>query len=67
MSDKSVKKWSVNFRVGRESLVDDPRPGQVKTVITVDLIVKMDDLVRSDCHATLRMLAKEVDVNFGAV
>ena len=67
MSDKSVKKWSDRFRAGLESLIDDPRPGQANTVITVDLIDKVDYLVRSDCHATLRMLAEKVDVIVGTV
>ncbi|KAF8778800.1 hypothetical protein HNY73_015489 [Argiope bruennichi] len=51
----------------RESLVDDPRPGQANTVITVDLIVKVDDLVRSDQRVTLRMFAVEADVSVGTV
>ena len=53
----SVKNWSPCFRTGRESLVDDPRLGQGNAVITVDLIDKVDDLVRSDCHVSLRMLS----------
>ena len=48
-------------------MVDDPRLGQAKTVITVDLIGKVNDLERSDCHATLRMLAEKVDVSVGKV
>ncbi|GFX03930.1 histone-lysine N-methyltransferase SETMAR [Trichonephila clavipes] len=45
VSDKSVRKWSVHFRAGRESVRDDQRPGQANTVITSDLIDKVDDLV----------------------
>ena len=56
MFDKSVKKWSARVRVGCKGLVDDSRSGQANTVITVDLIDKMDDLVRSDSHMTTRML-----------
>ena len=63
MSDKSVKKWIACFRTGHENLVDDPRPDQANTVITVDLIVQVDDLLRSDCHVTQRMLAEKVDVS----
>ncbi|GFY61300.1 hypothetical protein TNIN_463571 [Trichonephila inaurata madagascariensis] len=48
---------------GRESVGDDQRPGQANTVITSDLIDKVDDLVRSDRRVTLRMLALKVDVS----
>ena len=67
MSVKSVKKWSTRFRAGRESLVDDPRPGLANTVTTVDLIDKMNDIVRSDCHVTMGMLAEKVDISIGTV
>ncbi|XP_035229554.1 protein GVQW3-like [Stegodyphus dumicola] len=48
VSDKSIRKRSARFRAGREIVGDDPRPGQANTVITCDLIDKVDDLVRSD-------------------
>ena len=67
VSDKSVRKWSARFRAGRESVGDDPRPGQANIVITSDLIDKVDDLVRSDRRVTLRMLAVKVDVSYGTV
>ncbi|GFX13414.1 HTH_48 domain-containing protein [Trichonephila clavipes] len=66
-SDKSVRKWSARFRAGRESVGDDQKPGQANTVITSDLIDKVDDLVRSDRRVTLRMLALKVDVSYGTV
>nr|GFY49697.1 hypothetical protein TNIN_495821 [Trichonephila inaurata madagascariensis] len=45
---------------GRESVGDDQRPGQANTVITSDLIDKVDDLVGSDRRVTLRMFGAEV-------
>lgn len=48
-------------------MVDDLRPGQVNTVIVVDLIDKVDDLVRSDRHVILRILAVKLDVTIGTV
>ncbi|GFW14049.1 hypothetical protein TNCV_3546381 [Trichonephila clavipes] len=41
----SERKWSTRFCAGRESVGDDQRPGQASTVITSDLIDKVDDLV----------------------
>ncbi|GFW68102.1 hypothetical protein TNCV_1879841 [Trichonephila clavipes] len=67
MRQSSVRKWSARFRVGRESVGDDQRLGQANTVITSDLIDKVDDLVRSDRRVTLRMLALKVDVSYGTV
>ncbi|GFY79527.1 HTH_48 domain-containing protein [Trichonephila inaurata madagascariensis] len=67
VSDKSVRKWSARFRAGRESVADDQIPGQANTVITSDLIDKVDDLMRSDRRVTLRMLALKVDVSYGTV
>ncbi|XP_035230913.1 nucleoporin NUP188 homolog [Stegodyphus dumicola] len=65
--DKSVRKWSARFRAARESVGDDPRPGQANTVIMSHLIDKVDDLVRSDRCVTLRMLAVKVDVSYGTL
>ncbi|GFW51812.1 HTH_48 domain-containing protein [Trichonephila clavipes] len=66
-SDKSVRKWSVRFLAGRESVGDDQRPGQANTVIISYLINKVDDLARSDQRVTLRMLVLKVDVSYGTV
>ncbi|KAF8785123.1 Protein GVQW3 like protein [Argiope bruennichi] len=68
VSGKSVRKWSARFRACRESLFDDPRPGQATHVITANpLIDTVDDLVRSDRCVTLRMLVVKVDVSVGTV
>ncbi|GFY48117.1 hypothetical protein TNIN_238951 [Trichonephila inaurata madagascariensis] len=52
--DKSVRKWSACFRAGRESVGDAQRQSQANTIITSDLIDKVDDLVRSDRRVRLR-------------
>ncbi|XP_035214050.1 protein GVQW3-like [Stegodyphus dumicola] len=67
VSDKSVRKGSARFRAGRESVGDDPRPGPSNSVITSDLIDKVNDQMRSDRRVTLRMLAVKVDVSYGTV
>ena len=48
-------------------MIDNPRQGQANTVIMVDLTQKVDDLARSVCHVTMRMLAKKVDIRVGIV
>ncbi|KAF8793417.1 hypothetical protein HNY73_004899 [Argiope bruennichi] len=57
VSDMSVRKWSARFRAGRESLVDDPRPGQANTVIAADLIDKVDDLYHENPSFLERIIA----------
>lgn len=67
VSDKSVRKWSARFREGRESLNDDPRPGQANTVITAELIDKVNDLVRNDRRIRIRILAGMIEASVGTV
>ena len=45
----------------------NPRQGQAKTLIMAELMNKLDDLVRSDCHAILRLKAENVDVRVQTV
>ncbi|GFY67044.1 histone-lysine N-methyltransferase SETMAR, partial [Trichonephila inaurata madagascariensis] len=66
-SDKSVRKWSARFGAGCEIVGDDQRPGQANTVITSDLIDKVDGLVRNDRRVTLRMLDLKMDVSYRTV
>ena len=64
---KSVKKWSARFRAGHECLVDVLSPGLIKIVIMDDSIHKVDNLVKSDCHVTLRMLKEKMNISIGIV
>ena len=48
-------------------MVDVSRPGRAKAVITVDLIGEVGNFVRSDCQATITMLAENVNVSFETV
>ena len=67
VSDKSVRNWSVRLRAGGDSLVHDPRTGQAHKVITAGPIDKVDDLVRSYRHVSLRMVAVKMDISVGTV
>ena len=48
-------------------MVDDLRPGDANTVIMANLIDKADDLVRSNFHVILRLLATKVDASVGTM
>ncbi|KAF8782151.1 hypothetical protein HNY73_012476 [Argiope bruennichi] len=63
VSDKSVRKWSARFCADRESLVDDPGPGQETTHSHHGR--QGGRPMRSDRCVTLQMLAVKVDVSVG--
>lgn len=44
----AVKKWSQLFRLGRESVEDDPRPGSTVHVLTQDKIEEVRRVVLDD-------------------
>ena len=42
-SQSMVNKWTAEFKCGRESLEDDPRPGRPVTVATQEIIAKIHE------------------------
>ncbi|GFY37544.1 hypothetical protein TNIN_140161 [Trichonephila inaurata madagascariensis] len=43
-----MKRWSKQFREGRESRKDDPRLGRSHLAITADAIAQVDELIRQE-------------------
>ncbi|XP_062917308.1 uncharacterized protein LOC134353216 [Mobula hypostoma] len=58
-----VKKWAAEFKRGRESLEDDPRPGGSVTVITQETIDKIHDMILTDRRVTQRYIATELGIS----
>ena len=52
-----VKKWSAEFKRGRKSLEDDPRPRRPVNVSTKANIDKIHDMLLSDQRLTKRNIA----------
>ncbi|XP_040923305.1 chromobox protein homolog 1b isoform X1 [Toxotes jaculatrix] len=58
-----VKKWAAEFKRGRESLEDDPRPGRPVTVTTQETIDKIHDMILTDGGITQRYIAAELGIS----
>ncbi|XP_041350779.1 protein GVQW3-like [Gigantopelta aegis] len=58
-----VKKWAAEFKHGRESLEDDPRPGRPVTVTTQKTIAKIHDIIIADRRVTKRYIATELGIS----
>ena len=67
LSYSRVKVWAGRFRAGRESLSDDPRPGQSHRKIHEDSIRRVNDAVQSNRRITEDEIAAKVDVSHGSV
>jgi hypothetical protein len=52
--------WWKRFKEGRTSVDDDPRSGWPSTSKTDDNVVKVREVIRSNCHLTVRKVAEEV-------
>ena len=58
-----VKKWVAEFKRGRESLEDDPRPGRPATDTTQETIDKIHDMIFADRRLTEHYIATELGVS----
>ena len=44
----TVKRWVAEFKRGRQSLEDDPRPGRLVTATTPEMVNKVHDIVMTE-------------------
>lgn len=58
-----VKKWTAEFKRGRDSLEDEPRSGRPPTASTSETIEKIHDMLLSDRRITIRYIANEVKIS----
>ena len=58
-----VNKWAAEFKRGRESLEDDPRPGRPVTVTTPETIAKIHDIIMADRRVTERYITIELGIS----
>lgn len=59
----TVKRWTREFKHGRESLEDDPRSGRPNTAVTEENIEKVKKLVLEDRRVKLWQLAEAIGIS----
>ena len=55
----TVAKWSAEFKLRRDSLEDDPRPGRPADVISQEMIDRVERLVLNNRRIKVAELASE--------
>lgn len=60
----TVKKWTAEFKRGRESVEDDPRAGRPSTSTTEENIGKVCDLILQNRRLTIREIADTVGISY---
>ena len=63
----TVAKWSAEFKRGRDSLEDDPRPGRPADVISQEMIDRVERLVLNNRRIKSAELASECGFSNGSV
>jgi hypothetical protein len=63
LSRAHVFEWHRRFLGGREDVEDDERPGHPVTTKTDENVDKVRTLVRNDRRLSIRMIAKELNVD----
>ena len=62
----TVAKWSAEFKRGRDSLEDDPRPGCPADVISQEMIDRVERLVLNNCRINVAEVASECGISNGS-
>ena len=63
----TVAKWSAEFKCGRDSLEDDPRPGRPADVISQEMFDRVERLMLNSCRIKVAKLASECGISNGSV
>ena len=63
----TVAKWSAEFKRGRDSLEDDPRPGRPADVISQEMIDHVERLVLNNRRIKVAEFASECGISNGSI
>ena len=61
-STATIYNWVREFKHGRQSLEDDPRPGGPKYIITEEKVSAVQAMVKEDRRITIAQLAETLDI-----
>ncbi|GFV53818.1 protein GVQW3 [Trichonephila clavipes] len=67
LSRAQVFRWFKAFSEVRESIEDAPRSGRPSVSKTAENVVRVRNLVRSDCRLTVKMIGEELNLNHTTV
>ena len=67
LSYPGVRRWAQRFRVGRESVEDDPRAGAPVTAVVPKYSSAIKELLDSDPHITVKELVHIIGISTGSV
>ena len=62
-----MAKWSAEFKRGRDSLEDDPRPGRPADLLSQEMIDRVERLVLNNHQIKVAELASECGISNGSV
>ena len=65
-SYNTVTRWSNEFRLGRESLEDDPRSGQPTDAVNLSVIAAVEKLIRDGRRIKVLDIARTMQISCGA-
>lgn len=67
MGRSTTFEWYCNFKNGRTSVFDEPRPGRPTSVRNDENAVLVRSLIEDNRKITIRSIAEETDLSFGTV
>lgn len=66
-SERTVERWVIAFRRGRDSLEDDPRCGAPSTSVNEDTVKEVEQMVMDNRQITQREIANRMNISVGSV